>query len=47
MNINTYNKLLNIVEPLITKMDTNMRENISPNAKLVHTLEVPCNWAII
>lgn len=38
MNVHIYNKLLSMVEPLITKMDTNMRESISPNERLALTL---------
>ncbi|KAL4142959.1 hypothetical protein QTP88_005347 [Uroleucon formosanum] len=38
MNINIYNKLLSMVEPLIIKKDTNMRESILPNQRLALTL---------
>lgn len=38
MNINVYNKLLSITEPLITKMNNNMRKSISLNERLVFTL---------
>lgn len=38
MNINIYNKLLSMVEPLITKMDTSMRESIPSNQRLSLTL---------
>lgn len=38
MYINIYNKLLSMVEQLISKMDTNMRECIPPNQRLALTL---------
>jgi len=38
MNIDIYNKLLSMVEPLIIKKDTNMRESIPPNQRLALTL---------
>lgn len=40
-NINIYNKLLSMVEPLIIKKDTNMRENIPPGwLLLLDTLQL-------
>lgn len=38
MDIDNYNKLLSMVAPLITKMNTNMRESISANERLAVTL---------